>query len=125
MNGAKRRIAVLGDMLELGRYSVREHERAGELAAKSADVLLTIGVRARKIAEGALEHRLSEKHILQYDRVDRCGKELQNLLEPGDVILVKASQGIRAERIVEEIMAKPEEAQRLLVRQGKVWQQKR
>lgn len=121
LKGAKRKIAVMGDMLELGRYSVREHERIGELAARSTDILLTVGVRARKIAEGALEHGLSEKHIYQYDLVERCGKELQTLLQPGDVVLIKASQGMRAERIVEEIMAEPDLAPELLVRQGRAW----
>jgi UDP-N-acetylmuramoyl-tripeptide--D-alanyl-D-alanine ligase len=121
---AKRRIAVLGDMLELGQYSSREHERIGALVPKCADMLLTIGVRSRKIAEGALEFGLSEKKIWQYDDVLRAGKELQNLLEPGDVVLVKASQSIRAERVVEEIMANPEDAPQVLVRQEQSWQQR-
>ncbi|HEU4677782.1 MAG TPA: UDP-N-acetylmuramoyl-tripeptide--D-alanyl-D-alanine ligase, partial [Candidatus Paceibacterota bacterium] len=47
LKGVKRRIAVLGDMMELGQFSIREHERIGALAAKSADILVTIGVRAR------------------------------------------------------------------------------
>lgn len=120
----KRKIAVLGDMLELGRFSVREHERIGELAAGCVDMLCTIGVRSRKTAEAALEHGLHESKILQYEDSLVCGKELQNLLEPGDVVLVKGSQGIRAERVVEEIMAEPERAEELLVRQGKAWKQR-
>jgi UDP-N-acetylmuramoyl-tripeptide--D-alanyl-D-alanine ligase len=119
---AKRKIAVLGDMLELGRFSAREHERVGELVSQSADVLFTIGVRARQIAETALENGLSEKLIFQYDDTARAGKELQNFIQPGDVILVKASQGIRAEKIVEEIMQEPDKATELLVRQDSAWQ---
>lgn len=118
---AKRKIAVLGDMLELGRFSSEEHERLGETVARSADMLLTIGVRARKIAEGALNHGMSEAHILQYDDSEQAGVELQAIVEAGDVILVKASQGIRAERVVEEIMAHPEQASELLVRQDDEW----
>ena len=118
---SKRKIAVLGDMLELGRYSSDEHEKIGVLAAKCCDVLLTVGVRARKIAEGALNNGMPEECILQYDDAAKAGIELQNLLEPGDLILVKASQGIRAERIVEEIMAEPERAAELLVRQDEAW----
>ncbi len=121
---AKRRIAVLGDMLELGKFSQREHERIGELVPQCADILLTLGIRARKIAEAALAHGLSEKHIYQYDDVARAGRELQTLLEPGDVVLVKASQGIRAERVVEEVMQEPERAKDLLVRQDKEWQKR-
>lgn len=118
----KRKIAVLGDMLELGRFSVREHERMGELAASSVSVLFTLGIRAQKIAEGALVYGLSEKNIFQYDDVAKAGRELQAFMEPGDIILVKASQGIRAERIVEEIMQDPLQAPALLVRQDEAWQ---
>ena len=117
----KRKIAVLGDMLELGKYSTAEHRRIGTLVPAAADVLLTVGVRARSIAEGALASGMSEKNIFQYDQVARAGRELQNLLAPGDVVLVKASQGLRAERVVEEIMVEPEKATQLLVRQDKAW----
>ena len=121
MRHAKRKIAVLGDMLELGRFSSAEHEKIGELVAKSADILLTIGVRSRMIAEGALNMGMDEENILQYEDADRAGRELQAILRSGDVVLVKASQGIRAERIVEEIMAEPELASELLVRQDEEW----
>ncbi len=121
LKGVKRRIAVLGDMLELGQYSVREHERMGELVAHTADVLITVGVRARGIARGALEHGMSEKVIFQYEEVERAGKELQEMLHPGDMILVKGSQGIRLEKLVEEIMSEPEKAGELLVRQSDAW----
>lgn len=121
LKGIGRRIAVLGDMLELGQYSITEHERIGVLAAKSTDILFTIGVRARGIAKGALENGLSEKNIFQYDDARRAGKELEQMLKPGDVILVKGSQSIRAERIIEEIMAEPEKAEELLVRQSPMW----
>jgi UDP-N-acetylmuramoyl-tripeptide--D-alanyl-D-alanine ligase len=118
---AKRKIAVLGDMLELGKYSSEEHNKVGEQVAKSANLLITVGVRARKIAAGALAAGMSEEQILQYDDAVRAGKELQNLLQLGDVVLVKASQGIRAERIVEEVMSEPERADELLARRGRVW----
>lgn len=121
VQGVQRRIAVLGDMLELGQYSVREHERVGEMAAAAADILITIGVRARGIANGALEHGMSEKSIFQYDDGMRAARELQEMLKSGDIILVKASQGIRAEKLVEEIMREPDRAGELLVRQSAVW----
>lgn len=118
---AKRKIAVLGDMLELGKYSSTEHHRIGEMCANSAQMLITIGVRSRKIAEGALAAGMDEENILQYESVERAGKELQNLLQPGDVVLVKASQGIRAEKLIEEVMAEPQLAKDILVRQGRAW----
>jgi len=124
LKGAKRKIAILGDMLELGRFSSREHERIGELVPQCADVLITLGVRSRKTAQAALEHGMSEKVIFQYDDVARAGRELQSYLNPGDVVLIKASQGIRAERIVEEVMSEPERASELLVRQDISWKKR-
>lgn len=121
LQGFVRRIAVLGDMLELGQFSVREHERVGEQVAETADMLVTVGVRARSIAQGALAFGMSENSILQYDDSEHASKELQTLIHPGDVLLIKGSQGIRCERIVEELMAEPERAEELLVRQGHVW----
>lgn len=121
LKGVKRKIAVLGDMMELGQYSIKEHERLGALAHESATLLMTIGVRARGFAKGALEDGMSEKKILQYDDAETAGRELQALIKAGDVILVKASQSIRAEKVVEEIMAEPERAEELLVRQGSAW----
>jgi len=120
----QRKIAVLGDMLELGKYSSDEHQRIGSLVAEVADVLLTVGVRARQIAEGALSAGMSEKNIFQYDDVNRAGTELQTMLKPSDIILIKASQPIRAEKIIEEIMAEPEKAQNLLVRQDEDWKKR-
>ena len=117
----KRRIAVLGDMLELGRFSAEEHRRVGEQVAKTADILLTVGPRARGIAEAALAHGMDESVIFQYEKSDRAGRELQMLLKTGDAVLVKASQSIRAEKIVKEIMAEPERAAELLVRQDTAW----
>lgn len=121
LRGAKRKIAVLGDMLELGQFSSREHERIGELVPSCVDVLFTIGVRSRKTAEGALEQGMSEKVIFQHEDAARAGRELQAFVQPGDIILIKGSQGVRAERVVEEIMLNPESASSLLVRQDTSW----
>lgn len=124
LRGHKRKIAVLGDMLELGQFSVNEHEKLGALAASCCGMLVTVGVRARKIADGALENGLSEKHIYQYETAEQASTELQTMMREGDMILVKASQGVRGERIVEEIMADPSQAPDLLVRQGAAWRRK-
>ena len=116
-----RKIAVLGDMMELGQYSSSEHEKAGHQVADVADILITVGVRARGIAEGALSMGLQESKIFQFEDARAAGKELEMMLEEDDVVLVKGSQSIRAERIVEEIMAHPEDAPELLVRQDPMW----
>jgi len=121
---AKRKIAILGDMLELGKFSSPEHERIGSLVPNSADILITVGVRSQGIAKAALAKGMSEKNIFQYEDVNRAGRELQNLIQLGDVILVKASQGVRAEKIIEEVMANPDEAGNLLVRQESEWKER-
>ena len=120
---AKRRIAVLGDMLELGRMSAEGHRVVGERAAACADMLITVGFRARAIAEAALDAGMSESQIRQYEIGEsaRAGKELESILSEGDVVLVKGSQAMRMERTVLEIMNEPERAEELLVRMDDEW----
>lgn len=116
-----RRIAVLGDMLELGKYAVPEHKRLGAFAGSVCDLLIVVGVRARYFAEGALDGGISEKNVLQLDDARQTGLYLQNIIGEGDAILVKGSQMMRMERVVEEIMAHPEDKAKLLVRQDEEW----
>jgi len=117
-----RKIAVLGDMLELGTFSMEEHKKAGEQAGKTVERLFTVGVRSRAIAEGALQAGLSEKKVFQFEDSRVAGKELEIQLRKGDLVLLKGSQGIRMERAVEEVLAHPEEKEKLLVRQDDEWQ---
>ena len=112
---ATRRIAVLGDMLELGRYSVQEHQRIAELAGKSADVIVTVGIRARAFA-GASDGA----EVMQFDNARTAAEELSKFVREGDVVLVKGSQSVRTERIVEELLANHADRTKL-VRQEKNW----
>ncbi len=121
LKGVKRRIAVLGDMMELGQFSIKEHERIGRLVPHNAHILVTIGVRSRGFSKGAVEAGMDPKNIFEFDDALRAGKELQNFIKAGDAILVKGSQSIRAERFVEELMAEPEKAEEMLVRQDTMW----
>ncbi len=116
-----RKIAVLGDMLELGVFTIDAHREAGSLAARISDVLITIGVRAKFISEEALKKRFGKRRQYHFDDSLTAGKWLQNFIEPGDVILVKGSQSMRLERVVEEIMAEPERKKDLLCRQEPEW----
>lgn len=119
-----KKIAVLGDMLELGKYTIAEHKRIGALAGGLCDTLLCVGVRARYMAEGAEAGELSEKNIFQFDDAREAGTFLERIIKTGDVILVKGSQSMRMERIVEEVMAHPEQKGELLVRQEEEWQRR-
>ncbi len=119
-----RKIAALADMLELGRVSVDAHRKVGAQAAKAVDLLVTVGFRARDIASGALDNGLADEQIFQYEDSDRAGDELAAMLRPGDCVLVKGSQSMRMERVVEHLMAEPERAGELLVRQDEQWKKR-
>jgi UDP-N-acetylmuramoyl-tripeptide--D-alanyl-D-alanine ligase len=116
-----KKIAVLGDMLELGKHTDEMHKELGKIASKVVDVLVTVGPRARLIAEGALNQDFPEDKIFQYDDSRSAGKFVEGIINDGDIILVKGSQGVRMERAVEEIMAHPENKEALLVRQDPEW----
>lgn len=115
-----RKIAILGDMLELGKFTIGEHTKLGTAAA-FLDLLIVVGPRAKYVAEGALNGGLSEKNIIELDDAQSAGKYLEHILHDGDLVLIKSSQVMRMERAVLEIMEHPEYAQKLLVRQEEEW----
>jgi len=105
MMGAERRIAVLGDMAELGSLAELAHFRIGEeLAHHPIDVLVTIGERAARIADGARAEGMDPGRIRPCATADEASEVLDDELEPGDVVLVKASRVMGLERIVEGIV---------------------
>lgn len=115
---ATRRIAVLGDMLELGRYSVSEHERIAVVAHDSADVIIAVGIRARAFA--AVE---GNAKVMLFDTARDATGALLEMVGDNDVVLIKGSQSIRTEHIVKALLADPSDAA-LLVRQEKGWEKK-
>ena len=126
IEGAKRKIAILGDMMELGSYSAPEHHKAGELVAKSldairSDILIIVGQRAKGIKEGAMAAHMNESSIISFNDSIEAAEKIKGMIRTGDVILVKGSQSPRMERIVKALLQEPEKADRLLVRQEKEW----
>jgi len=122
VDAGNKKIAVLGDMLELGAYSEEAHQDIGKYLAKlEINKLITVGECSRDIDRGAKEAGMSEDNILHFADVISAGKFLQEIIKEGDLILVKGSQGVRAEKIVKEVMADPKKARELLVRQDKEW----
>jgi UDP-N-acetylmuramoyl-tripeptide--D-alanyl-D-alanine ligase len=115
-----RRIAVLGDMLELGRYSAEEHERVGTLAASKVDVVVAVGTRARAIAIAAKAAGMDEGNVFSFDTAKETADMLEGFVQEGDVVLVKGSQGIRTERVVERLLKDPADLPKL-VRQEREW----
>ncbi len=117
-----RRIAALGDMLELGSFSEEEHRKIGKvLVEKGIDVLVAAGERARDIARGALEAGMSEANIQTFRDSEEAGRWLDRSVESGDVILIKGSQGARMEKVTKDLLAEPLRAKELIVRQYPPW----
>jgi len=98
----KRAIAVLGDMAELGPVSERAHLEVGRMAVEyGADILITVGRKARKIAQAAREGGLPRGSVFSVERVDRAAEILRAIIEPGDVVLIKGSRFLGLEKIVD------------------------
>jgi UDP-N-acetylmuramoyl-tripeptide--D-alanyl-D-alanine ligase len=102
-------------MLEIGKYTIEAHEAIGKLAAQSADILVTVGPRAKFIAEAAKAAgmgrgrggnvRTKKDTIVSFDTADEARKPVQALIKQGDLILIKASHSVELEKVVEEIRA--------------------
>jgi len=95
-----RKIAVLGDMLELGSYEKEGHQLVGRRAMDVADVLITVGTLGRMIGEEALSQGMSPDRVCMCDDNAAAIECLQAQIEPGDYILVKGSRGMKMEEIV-------------------------
>ncbi|MBI4692204.1 MAG: UDP-N-acetylmuramoyl-tripeptide--D-alanyl-D-alanine ligase [Candidatus Terrybacteria bacterium] len=118
-----RKIAVLGDMLELGKFTIDEHKKVGKLVKEiGADLLFTVGPRSKFTTEEAQAVGFDPKNIFEFSTSDEAKKAVQEKIQENDLILVKGSQSMRMEKIVEEIMAHPELKEQLLARQEKEWQ---
>lgn len=95
-----RKIAVLGDMLELGLYEKRGHEMVGVRAAEVADELVVVGERARMIAVAARASGLEANAITELTDTSLAIEFLKDHMQAGDVVLVKGSRGMQMDRIV-------------------------
>jgi UDP-N-acetylmuramoyl-tripeptide--D-alanyl-D-alanine ligase len=100
-----RKVAVLGDMLELGPYERGGHEMVGLRAGQVADVLLTLGQRARVIAESARRVSGKKKIILEFEAQEPLVDWLKQNLTSKDVVLIKGSHGLRMDRITSALEA--------------------
>lgn len=121
------KIAILGDMLELGPKNEEGHRRVGEVAAKSCNVLVLVGESSKYIADEAKKNGMLEDNIYQFESNEtiKAAKFVQNkILKKGDLVLIKGSQALRMEKAVKELMAEPMKAPNLLVRQGREWENK-
>ncbi len=116
-----RKIAVLGDMLELGKHTKEAHEGMGKLAKEQADVMVAVGPRSEATRDGALGAGMAESNVFYFLNSTLAGEFLQTFVGAGDLVLVKGSQGMRMERAVEAILEDKANKEKLLVRQDKEW----
>lgn len=118
----ERKIAVIGDMLELGKYTEGEHKVIGKQLTDVADIIITVGPRAKFVRDGAIEKEFLAEKIYSFNNSNEASEFLKEFVSKGDIVLLKGSQGIRLERTTEAIMAHPELKKKLLCRQEKEWQ---
>jgi len=101
---AKRKVAVLGDMLELGHLSEEAHKEIGKYAVESGvDVILAFGANSKFIAEEAIKFGKNNKNIFYCSSKNEIYEILKNILKEGDLILVKGSRGMEMEDVVKFI----------------------
>jgi len=94
-----RRVAILGDMLELGVYERSGHESVGEAAAKAADVLILVGMRSKSTAKAAILQGFPEKNIHWYPDSNQAAELASKTVQQGDIVLIKGSNSMQMSKI--------------------------
>ncbi|MDE1970464.1 MAG: UDP-N-acetylmuramoyl-tripeptide--D-alanyl-D-alanine ligase [Patescibacteria group bacterium] len=103
LTGIPRRVAILGDMLEIGMYSTEAHLALGRHAASRVDYLIAVGARGTFIAEGAKEAGMAEENLSVFATTEELLPHLDALIHEGDCVVVKASHAMHFEKVIEEI----------------------
>ena len=103
-NQSGRRVAVLGDMLELGVCTQAEHYRVGRIAAEKAEILLAYGPNSSRIISGAITGGMPEARAKGFEDRDEIAAAMKRMIKPGDTVLIKGSRGMRMELILEKFL---------------------
>ena len=103
---AGRRIAVLGDMLELGSCAPAEHYKVGRIVAENADMVLAYGPNSSRVIQGAVTGGMDEHQAMAFDDREKLADILRAKAKPGDVLLFKGSNGMRMNLALEQFLAK-------------------
>jgi alanine racemase len=120
-----RRLAVLGDLLELGRYEAEACQRVGQRAARVLDLLVVQGDGASRIAESAVASGMPPDRILVTYTTEDTLRGLTPRVRLGDTLLIKGPVEARLEQVVAGLLANRDEASEVLVRQTAGWRQVR
>lgn len=119
----RRATAVLGTMAELGAESDRLHREVGATVAHvKPSRLVTVGPEASAIADAAVAGGMAESTVRRFETADAAAAFLAPVVAAGDIVLIKGSQSARCERVTAALLAHPEDAPELLVRQTRDWQ---
>jgi UDP-N-acetylmuramoyl-tripeptide--D-alanyl-D-alanine ligase len=113
-----RKIAVLGDMMELGKFSNEEHKKIGKKVSEICDYVFSVGARGRMITDEVKD----KNKVKHFSNSFKISDDFPLKLRGGDVVLVKGSQAVRMEIVTKSLMNEPEKAKDLLVRQEKHWE---
>ncbi len=105
-NRKGRRIAVLGDMLELGMCAAAEHYRVGRIAAEKADMVFAYGPNSARVVSGALTGGISNARADAFEDREALIAALKRVVKPGDVLLFKGSHGMHMELVLEKLLTK-------------------
>ncbi len=103
-NRQGRRVAVLGEMLELGVCAQAEHYKVGRLAAEKADVLFAYGPNSSRVVSGAITGGMPDTRVSAFEDRQKLVSALKQLAKPGDVLLFKGSRGMHMETILEAFL---------------------
>jgi len=103
-NRQGRRIAVLGDMLELGMCAAAEHYRVGRIAAEKADMVFAYGPNSARVVSGALTGGMPNARTEAFEDMDALVAALKRVVKAGDVLLFKGSHGMHMEIAVEKLL---------------------
>jgi UDP-N-acetylmuramoyl-tripeptide--D-alanyl-D-alanine ligase len=95
-----RRIAVIGDMLELGEQELQFHRDAGRGIPRSIDVVVGVGKRTKALLEGAAEAGFHAEALRHFDNAEQAGEFLKNEVRDGDLVLIKGSRGVGLDKAV-------------------------
>jgi UDP-N-acetylmuramoyl-tripeptide--D-alanyl-D-alanine ligase len=104
LTGGRRRVAVLGDMLELGAAAKAIHREHGAAYVGKLELLAAVGALGREIAEGACRAGLPTGAVHLFEDAAAAAAALPRLVEPGDAVLVKASRGVKLEQVVDALV---------------------
>jgi UDP-N-acetylmuramoyl-tripeptide--D-alanyl-D-alanine ligase len=104
---APRKVAILGDMLELGKKEIEYHRQAGEQVKKNDwSLLITVGPLSRHMGEAAHLAGMGKEQIISFADAEEAANQVAAFLQRGDLVLVKGSRGMKTDKIVEKLKGK-------------------